>query len=124
MIKMEILNTISIDAVFSPTMAKTGAIYFGILAFAMAIAWALAKKEHKRPFAFAALTPVLFVMCIVSFCVGFFHSGFTYESVPAKKIHEVQITDPNYVIDAQKYKIIEKRGNILVIEDIKWEEGN
>jgi uncharacterized protein (DUF58 family) len=33
---------------------------------------------------------------------------------------EVRITDPNYVIDALKYDVIEKRGDILVLKEVNW----
>lgn len=33
--------------------------------------------------------------------------------------HEVILTDENYIIDATKYNVVEKRGKIVVIEEIK-----
>lgn len=33
--------------------------------------------------------------------------------------YEVKINDPNYVIDATKYRYIEKRGEIVILEEVK-----
>lgn len=95
---MEILNTI--EAEFS-----IGLVVLGVLLIIIAVLLLLGAilESVWDGGAFGILLLVFAILLLV-------HNGHGTR-------HEVIIADPDYVIDATKYEIIDQRGDIIVIEE-------
>jgi hypothetical protein len=104
---MEILNTYSVyDSILNvlPLIPLLGFAYFGIKAIVK-----LLVKEWKN---------ALISLLIAVICFGAFYGLVELWESSETNRYEVLVTDYNK-IDFNKYKIIENRGKIVVLEEIK-----
>jgi hypothetical protein len=108
---MEILNTI-------PGAAVTDISDWGVLAIVLFILTVvligLGAVAELSGIAFAGLVALWLAVMVVIIAPLNTPTG----KFQAKQ-YEVIIKDPNYVIDATKYTVVEKRGKIMILEEIK-----
>lgn len=115
---MQILNEIAGVAIM--TDASILPLYF-ILLFAGIITLfaGISKAGTGRSFGLAVIMIVVggaltFSMLLTTLFTPDVPTG---EYTPTR--YEVVLTDENYIIDASKYRIIEKRGEIILLEEVK-----
>jgi len=53
---------------------------------------------------------------VIAYCTFLLLAVATEPNIPER--YEVRITDEDYVINAEEYKIVEKRGEVYVLEEI------
>jgi uncharacterized membrane protein len=110
---MEILNTIQGAEITELTTLGVNMSLMFLIGLILYIG-GLAIGEHVLAVIGLPMLLIVFFVAIV-FNVPLSHGTGKYN--PTK--YEVRITDPNYVIDAQKYRVIDKRGQIITLEEVK-----
>jgi hypothetical protein len=108
---LEVLNTIQGTPVIS--LNAFGWVVVVFLFIGVLCLWGGMQEEAPGPALFG------FVLTVITICTLVWGptSSPTGKVTPTK--YEVKLTDPNYVIDATKYQVVEKRGEIYVLEDVK-----
>lgn len=108
---MQILNTIPGAEIVN----VSGWLFVMPVILAVSIGLLLASAEKQSGTLATVSGAILLISIIILSTVNFhIHTG---KYNPTK--YEVNITDKNYIIDATKYKIVDKRGEIIILEEVK-----
>jgi hypothetical protein len=114
MIFVEVLHTIAGVEITDTTAWGWIFLAFLVLGFVCIGTWLEAPLGNGDGFGKFGLTMLVIAIVIVIFAPFKEPTG---QFEPTR--HEVIVTDPNFVIDATKYKVIKTEGKIITIEEVK-----